>query len=230
MDIPRFSVAADSGNFASVSNVISYVSSTTGWRLVAHMSSIRNLLLYSDPGQKRRNEELEKFVYRYDFSDRQSAAGVVANMQRHLRQLQLSRENYQLNSDTLDYDGRLDLMSIKSQLFSLATELNLIFEAIAHAQAKAENADGQQSFAFVASSSEISWNMLDNDNLLAKLSLRGLKYSWITATNGSMTNSLRMNDVQALDGAPNALFSEMLVKHEGAGSSVSDHKPCSTWK
>lgn len=118
----------------------------------------------------------------------------------------------------------MDLLSVKNQLFSLAKELNLIFDAIAHAQAKAENIDGDQSFAMQldATSSEISWNMLDDEsNLLAKLSLRGLQYTWITRTDGSMANTLSMDDLQALDGAPNALFSEMLVKHEVSGSTVS---------
>ncbi|KAF8341581.1 uncharacterized protein EI90DRAFT_3034519 [Cantharellus anzutake] len=91
--------------------------------------------------QNKHNEAFERFVYLYDFKDRNLTANVVGNMQEHLRQL----------------------LAIKSQIYSLATELGFIFEGISRVQARREDSDNLETFAIRldAVSSDISWNMAD---------------------------------------------------------------------
>jgi BLTP2/FMP27/Hobbit, C-terminal len=219
--IPRFSVTANSATFAAIYNIISYVVFGP-----LHCTSVadalsRDLLLYQDPMQKSHCEALDRFIYVYDFRDRHTAADVVANIQRDLRQLRQLAQGYELHFDVLDQAAKLDLLAVKSQMFTLTKELGLIFEAISHVQAKMQSAVGHDSFAIRldASSSEISWNMLDGTgSLLAKLSLRGLRYTWLSRMDGSMNNRLAIDDMQALNGSPTALFPEMLVKYETFGT------------
>lgn len=199
-------MAASSANFAAIYNVIT------------------NLLLYSDPAQKQHNEALEKFVYLFDFRDKHSAANVVSKLQHRIRQLRQVAESYDLNIDRLTEDEKLSLLSIKSQLFMLSREMNLIFESIARAQAtRTTNVEGNDVFAVRvdAISSDLSWNILDEHSmLLVKLSIRGTQYSWISRNDGSKSNNLTVDDMQALDASPNAVFPEMLVKLEQPGNHV----------
>ena len=183
------------------------------------------MLLYHDPCQKKHNEALERFIYLYGFEDRNSTVDVVTNMQEHLRQLQHVAEGYELHFDGLDQDGKFELLAIKSQIYSLATELGFIFEGISRARARREDADSSETFAIRldASSSDISWKMLDLDTaLLAKLAIRGVRYSWLTRTDGSMSNEFLVDDLQGLDGSPDAVFSEMVVKYESTVRPVLD--------
>ncbi len=183
------------------------------------------MLLYHDPSQKKHNEALERFIYLYGFEDRNTTADVVTNIQEHIRQLQHVAEGYELHLGGLDQDGKLDLLAIKSQIYSLATELGFIFEGISRARARSEDADSSEAFAIRldASSSDISWNMLDVDGtLLAKLAIRGVRYSWLTRTDGSMSNQFLVDDLQGLDGSPGAIFSEMVVKYESTVRRVLD--------
>jgi hypothetical protein len=206
VNIPHFTVSANSANFAALYNVIS------------------DLLLYHTSTQQQYNEALEKFVYLFDFRDRQSAANVVARMQFRIRQLRQAVEGYEINMHGLNENEKLDLLAIKSQLFAQSQELKLIFEGIARAQAKVEDDSGNDSFAvrLDAESRDLSWHMLDERNhLLSKLVIRGTQYTWISRTDGSMSNNLTVRDLQALDASPEAIFPEMLIKQEASGSAVS---------
>ena len=184
---------------------------------------ITDLLLYHDPAQQQHNEALEKFVYLFDFRDRHSAADVVTKMQHRIRQLHRAASNYDLDAHRLSDDRKLEFLDVKSQIFMLSRELNLIFESIARAQARQTDMEGNDVFAvrLDAISSDLSWHALDEHNMpISKLSIRDTQYTWISKNDGSMSNSLTIGDMQALDGSPNAVFPEMLVKLELPGHSV----------
>lgn len=138
-------------------------------------------------------------------------------MQQQIRQLLQTGANYDLIPDRRTDEETLDLLAIKSQLFLLRRELNLIFESLARAQAKSLDMEGNDVFAvrLDAISSDLSWNILDDQHvLLVKVAIRGTQYSWISRNDGSMSNNLTVEDLQALDASPEAVFPEMLVKLE----------------
>lgn len=144
-------------------------------------------------------------------------------MQHRIGQLRRVASNYDLDVHRLSDDEKLELLAIKSQLFMLSRELNLIFESIARAQARQADMEGNDVFAvrLDAISSDLSWNALDERNmLLSKLSIRDTQYTWISRNDGSMSNSLTIGDMQALDASPNAVFPEMLVKLQLPGEHV----------
>jgi Golgi-body localisation protein domain len=109
--------------------------------------------------------------------------------------------------------GRMELALIQSNLTKQADELGLIFDAV---QINREKGDIKPGLWLEASSSDITWHMLDeSDYLLAKLSLKGLSLTWTSNTDGSTKNQLVIKDLQALDARPDAPFSEILSKHRG---------------
>ena len=58
----------------------------------------------------------------------------------------------------------------------------------------------------------------DTNDTLAKLSVRGIEYAWHSQKDSSAANKLVINDLQALDSSPDAVFPEMLVKYDKATS------------
>jgi len=54
----------------------------------------------------------------------------------------------------------------------------------------------------------------DNKELLAKLAVRGINYSWLSRQDGSTASLLSVTDLQAFDGSPRALWPEILAKYD----------------
>ncbi|KAG8856771.1 hypothetical protein FRB96_006274 [Tulasnella sp. 330] len=198
IDIPRFTVTANSASFSALQN------------------TIKNLLLYSDPTHSRRNEALETFLFTYDFSDVSSAMDVVSTLQARIRRLSQVVRRYTTVSDALDEAGQKDALMVHAQLTSLGDELDFIFQAARLAQEKARNYDDSLASALqlLVSSELISWNMLgEESNLIAKLAVKGVSFKWMNTKDGSAKNVLTIKDLQALNGLPGAAFAEVLVAH-----------------
>ena len=80
MHIPRFTVSANAEHFQAISNIVT------------------KLLLFSDPAHKSRLDKLETLIFKYDFTDLDSAASVVSSLQSRLRDAleteRLARRNW----------------------------------------------------------------------------------------------------------------------------------------
>lgn len=111
---------------------------------------------------------------------------------------------------------RLQILKLKAHTFLLVEELNLIFEAIRLAQSRTDgHSDHKSALLLQASSSEISWRMLDDHrDLLAKLAVRNIDFSWLSKQDSSTVNRLTVGDLQAFDGSPNAVWTEIVLKYE----------------
>lgn len=199
VNMPRFSVSAKCKNFEAISSVVT------------------DLLLFSDPAHKSRIERLETFLFSYDFTDLDGAADLVSKLQMRIRQLQVVERGYAVRTDILDATERLDLLSVDAQIFVLAEELNLVFDAIAMAQDQNTDLheDQQSALKLLVSSREISWHMLDDRaSLLAKLEVLGVVFSWLSKQDGSTSNDLVLKDMRALHSSPTALWPEILMMHD----------------
>ncbi|EJU06094.1 hypothetical protein DACRYDRAFT_97695 [Dacryopinax primogenitus] len=196
--IPSFSVSADARNFTAVYNVAT------------------DLLLYRDPAQKARSQKLKTFLYSYDFTDLDSAADVVSGLQRRMRYL---AEVENANILKPPHEGAMqEQLAIRAEMQNLAEELSFIFEAIKLKQDKAggRTVEGDSSAVRVETYvSDISWMMLDPRHaLLAKLSVKGIVFSWLNRKDGSADSTLELDDLLALNSTPEALFPEILCKYE----------------
>jgi hypothetical protein len=171
-----------------------------------------------DPDQRERNRQLQTFMYSYDFKDFIASANVVSELQTRLRALLDDEVQLALSTKKELADTRL---INRAHIFLLAEELNLIFKAIRLVQEQGENStdETKSNMRFDAFVKEVSWKMLEaTDDTLAKLTVRGIEYAWHSQKDSSAAHKLVINDLQALDSSPDAIFPEMLVKFDKVSS------------
>ncbi|KAF5387705.1 hypothetical protein D9615_000498 [Tricholomella constricta] len=198
--IPRFTVSASDEHFQAISHVVT------------------KLLLFSDAAHKTRLEKLETLLFTYDFTDLASAAKVVADLQDHLGEAIEAQRTAEYNhSRRLEgEEGQLELLKLKAHIFLLSEELNFLFDAIKLAQDRYDDHRDQKSALLLhASSSEISWRMLDDRrDLLSKLVVQNIDFYWLSRQDSSTTNNLSVSNLQAFDGSRHATWTEILTKHD----------------
>ena len=154
-------------------------------------------------------------LFTYDFTDLESAACVVTNLQTRLRDV-LESERITLRKSRVleEEDSRRGLQQLKAHIFLLSEELNLLFEAIKLFQDRFdEQADRKSALLLHASSREISWKMLDEQGkLLSKLVVSNINFHWMSRQDSSTVSNLTIGDMSAFDGSQNAIWSEILTK------------------
>lgn len=155
-------------------------------------------------------------LFSYDFTDLTSAAEVVVDLQTRLKSA-MGMAN--LAVDNIDYGKEaevLEILKLKAHIYLLSDELNLIFDAIKLAQDRGdESVDRKSALLVNATSSEMSWNMLDERReLLAKLVVRDTDFYWLSRRDSSTVNNLTIGSLQAFDGSKDAIWPEILSKHD----------------
>ena len=198
--VPRFTVSASDSHFSAISDIVT------------------SLLLFSDPAHKSRLERLETLLFSYDFTDFKSSANVVSGLQSRLREAvnQEQDAQWRLRRFAITEDqANLEMAKIRADVLALADELAYIFEAIKLAQDRSEeHSEHKSALLLLASSPEISWKMLDSRrDLLAKLSVNGVKFSWLNRQDSAVVNTLRIANLHVYDGHHDAIWTEILCKH-----------------
>uniref|UniRef100_A0A8H7Y1A7 Uncharacterized protein n=1 Tax=Psilocybe cubensis TaxID=181762 RepID=A0A8H7Y1A7_PSICU len=197
--IPRFTVSANSEHLNAISNIVT------------------KLLLFSDPAHKTRLDKLETLIFTYDFTDLSSASTVVSSLQGRLRSaLEMQRLSGRNINRMDEEDARLGMLQLKAHIFLLSEELNLLFDTIKMAQDRYDDqADQKSALLLHASSSEISWRMLDpRRNLLSKLVVSDINFHWLSRQDSSTVNNLTIGNLTAFDGSRYALWAEILSKYD----------------
>ncbi|GJJ07408.1 hypothetical protein Clacol_001610 [Clathrus columnatus] len=196
IEVPRFSVAADASAFAAMSSIVN------------------DLLLFSDPARKGQSLQLETMIFGYDFTNYHSAAKVVSDLQSRLKWRIHLDEFYR----TRQYESVpvKNMLENKAYILKLSEELNMVLDAFKLAQIKTDDRshDKKSALRLHTASSEVSWRMLGgNRELLAKLAVRGIDFSWLSRQDSSTTSVLEVEDLQAFDGSPSAIWPEILTKY-----------------
>ncbi|PPQ99072.1 hypothetical protein CVT24_003632 [Panaeolus cyanescens] len=197
--VPRFTMSANAEHFQAISSILT------------------KLLLFSDPAHKTRLDRLETLIFTYDFTDLNSAANVVTSLQGRLRDA-LETEKLALRNPRFSgaEDNRIRLLQIQFDIFLLVEELNLLFDAIKMAQDRFDDRATQKSALLLhASSTELSWRMLDSRrNLLSKLVVANINFYWLSRQDSSTVNHLSIGDLTAFDGSRYAIWAEIVSKYE----------------
>lgn len=115
----------------------------------------------------------------------------------------------------LEEDAQQGLQQLKAHIFLLSEELNLLFEAIKLFQDRFDDqADRKSALLLHASSSEISWKMLEEKyKLLSKLVVSNIDFHWLSRQDSSTISHLTIGNMSAFDGSRNAIWSEILTKY-----------------
>ncbi len=199
---PRFSVFADSEEYAALYNIAT------------------SLILYRDPAYREHHKRLETMLFAYNFKDPQSMGDVVAAMQVRIRQAEDLHQQYERHIGELTVEGVQDAISAYREVLSLRQELSLFMEAISAAQDRAVGADKDKKSAlrFEASAEDVCWHMTANDGQppLAELQIKGTSFTWLNKADNSTANTLSIIDLQAVNNRPDALFRQIISKYTRA--------------
>ncbi|SPO27524.1 uncharacterized protein UTRI_10641 [Ustilago trichophora] len=202
LNCPRFSVSANGEHFAALYNVVT------------------DLILYRDPAHRDHAKRLEEMMFSYDFTDVSGLADIVAALQLRIREARSLVEQYQAVAERLNERGKADFVAVLGETLDLVEELNLIMDAITTSQDSKGGADREKKSAlrFMTQAQEVAWNMIGDEagQLVAKLALRGISFSWLNKADNSAANTLSIQDLQALNVDPNAVFAEIITKHARA--------------
>ena len=200
VNIPTFGVVANSRHFAAMYSILT------------------DLILYQDPEQRQRSQQLDTFLYSFDAEDRLRYSTEVKYLQNRIREQESTYRIYEEHYDRLSEEGKLEIGRVRSDLLEDTQKLSLIFDAIAilqiHSKAAAEL---RSSLRLEAHAQELAWFMLDDDKLLAKLAIKDIHYTWVRKKDSSTENALVVRDLQALNTSPDAYYVEIISRYEKAG-------------
>jgi hypothetical protein len=175
---------------------------------------VTNLVLYQDPEQRQRSQKMDTFVYSFDRRDAFRYVSEAARLQYRIRELESLVRAYDENYDHLTSEGKLGLIDLRADLLNSVETLNVIYEAVSIHQNHSEQAAAlKASIRLEAHAGEVAWYMFGPDALLAKLAIKGINFSWLRKKDSSTDSSLMVDDLQALNSSPDAIFPEMLSKY-----------------
>ncbi|KAF2865419.1 mitochondrial protein from FMP27-domain-containing protein [Massariosphaeria phaeospora] len=176
---------------------------------------VLDLLLYSEPLEKTRNERLEKIMLASDFSDLTGAPGLVIGLQERIRQLEEIKMAFQIHEKSLDKQGWNDRVEVEKDLTIFEDELFFVMKAITTSQRKSDDrAQTKQStglLRYYISASDIVWHLLrEGQESLAEFQLKNALYDRTDNNDGSNLNSMEIEQMTGLNLLPNALYPNMI--------------------
>jgi chemotaxis regulatin CheY-phosphate phosphatase CheZ len=177
---------------------------------------VLDLLLYSEPLEKTRNERLEKIMLASDFSDLTGAPDLVMSLQERIRQLEEIKTVFQVNEKYLDKQGWNDRIEVEKDIAVFEDELFFVMKAITTSQRKSDDrAQGRQQstglLRYYISASEIVWHLVrEGHESLAEFQLKNALYDRTDNNDGSNLNSMEIEQITGLNLLPHALYPNMI--------------------
>lgn len=192
---------------------------------------VLDLLLYSEPLEKTRNEKLEKIMLASDFSDLRGAPEMVTRLQERIRQLEEIKNHFQIHSQFLDKQAWADRITLDRDLSACEDELFFMMKAITTSQRKYDGSQNSALLRWNIASDQISWHLMrDQDHPLVEFQLQKAEYDRTDNTDGSHVNLMQIDKIAGLNLLPNAMYPEMIapyydVKPKGGPPSVKEGDP-----
>lgn len=175
---------------------------------------VLDLLLYSEPLEKTRNERLEKIMLASDFSDLRGAPEMVIRLQERIRQLDEIKTQFQINSQFLDKKGWADRLALDMDLTSCEDELFFMMKAITSSQRKYDATQSSGLLRWIISSSQIVWHLIrDNNEPLMEFQLQHAEYDRVDNSDGSHMNEMSIGKIIGLNLLPDAIYPEMFAPY-----------------
>ncbi|KAI9651933.1 MAG: hypothetical protein M1831_007475 [Alyxoria varia] len=188
-----------------------------------------DLLMYSEPLEKTRNERLEKILLASDFSDLAGAPELVTSLQDRLRQLEEIKTHFHVNEKYLDKKGWEDRIAVDQDIASCEDELFFMMKAITTSQRKSNDRLGGSQVTgllrYYFSSTEIVWHLQkESDQPLAEFQLRHAAFERTDMSDGSNHNSMEIDRIFGLNLLEHALYPEMVTAYHKNGNTSSKLK------
>jgi hypothetical protein len=178
---------------------------------------VLDLLMYSEPLEKTRNERLEKIMLASDFSDLRGAPEMVIRLQERIRQLEEIKRQFQINSKYLDKKGWEDRILLDKDLARCEDELFFMMKAITSSQRKYDGSQTSGLLRWNISSEQIVWHLVrDNNEPLMEFQLQGAEYDRTDNSDGSHINLMQIGKIVGLNLLPDAIYPEMFAPYSDA--------------
>ncbi|KAI2630536.1 mitochondrial protein from FMP27-domain-containing protein [Xylaria nigripes] len=176
---------------------------------------VLDLLLYSEPLEKTRNERLEKIMLASDFSNLRGVPEMVIQLQERIRNLEEIKSRFQIHSKNLDRKGWEDRLVLERDLAASEDELFFLMKAITSLQRKYDSSlQSNALLKWTISAREIVWHLIqDNHEPLVELQLKDVEYDRTDNSDGSHMNLLQIGKILGLNLMPNAIYPEMIAPY-----------------
>lgn len=194
----RFTVNATSTHFAAIYDVVT------------------NLILYTDPNQKIKTQQIEANLLSKDFSDTADIAANLEKQQNVLRKLggayhKALESGPGLMSTSAEFDH--DLMARSVTITARRDNLEMWLATLQRSQAS-RSSSRSTGLRLDARAQEIVWHMREGDGRpLAKVAVNGVYFRWQNRSDGGVSNSLVIRDLNALNSGVDPYFPEIISKH-----------------
>lgn len=183
---------------------------------------VLDLLMYSEPLEKTRNERLEKIMLASDFSDLRGAPEMVIRLQERVRQLEEIKSYFQVHSRYLDTKGWQDRLVLERDLAACEDELFFVMKAITTSQRKYENGSNAL-LKWSISARDIVWHLvLDTNEPLVELQLKDVEYDRTDNSDGSHINVFQVGKILGLNLLPDAIYPVMIAPYMDTDKGVPD--------
>ncbi|KAL2829208.1 mitochondrial protein from FMP27-domain-containing protein [Aspergillus cavernicola] len=177
---------------------------------------VLDLLLYSEPLEKVRNERLERIMLTSDFSDLRGAPEMVYKLQSRIRQLEEIKEHFQIHAKYLDKRGWEDRLILEKDIARCEDELFFLMKAITTSQRKVEptTTGATGILRWNISASEIVWHLMkDETDPLVEFQLRNAEYDRTDNSDGSNHNQVSIERLYGLNLLPEAIYPQIIVPY-----------------
>lgn len=208
VDFPHFRAICDSAEYYSMYIIV------------------LDLMLYSEPLEKVRNERLERIMLTSDFSDLRGAPEMVFKLQARIRQLEEIKEYFQINAKYLDKQGWEDRLALERDLAQCEDELFFMMKAITTSQRRMEPSssdDVNGVLRWSISASEVVWHLMkDANEPLIEFQLRNASYERTDNTDGSNHNLVSVERLFGLNLLPDAIYPQIIAPYLDGARTLDD--------
>ncbi|KAB8296060.1 hypothetical protein EYC80_008867 [Monilinia laxa] len=178
---------------------------------------VLDLLMYSEPLEKTRNERLEKIMLASDFSDLRGAPEMVIRLQERIRQLDEIKTQFQIHAKSLDKKGWEDRIMLDRDLAACEDELFFMMKAITSSQRKYDGTQTSGLLRWNISSDQIVWHLIrDNNEPLMEFQIQHAEYDRTDNSDGSHINLMQIGKIVGLNLMPDAIYPEMFAPYSDA--------------
>lgn len=175
---------------------------------------VMDLLMYSEPQEKTRNELLEKIILASDFSDLRGVPEMIMKLQERIQQLEEIRAYFFVNLNSLDEKGWEDKLLLDRDISSCENELFFMMKAITTYQRKYDTSKTSGLLRWNISSEQIIWHLIrDSNEPLLEFRLQRAEYDRTDNYDGSHNNLIQISKITGLNLLPDAIYPEILAPY-----------------
>ncbi|POS87663.1 hypothetical protein EPUL_002910 [Erysiphe pulchra] len=175
---------------------------------------VMDLLMYSEPLEKTRNELLEKIILASDFSDLRGVPEMIKKLQERIQQLEEIRTYFFIILNSLDEKDWEDKLLLDRDISSCENELFFMMKAITTYQRKYDTSKTSGLLRWNISSEQIIWHLMrDSNEPLLEFRLQRAEYDRTDNYDGSHNNLIQICKITGLNLLPDAIYPEILAPY-----------------